>query len=100
MKVGSVVNWDQQVVSELVALRNFARKTWTKTQYIWWLHQKCLCSNQMRMEQDIQMIDYSLWEVIENGNAPLITNVVKGVETTIALITAEEKAQRRQEALY
>ncbi|GKB53895.1 hypothetical protein Tco_0904648, partial [Tanacetum coccineum] len=43
------------------------------------------------------MIDYSLWEVIENGNAPPITKVVKGVETTIAPITAEEKAQRRLE---
>ncbi|GJZ81232.1 retrovirus-related pol polyprotein from transposon TNT 1-94, partial [Tanacetum coccineum] len=37
--------WDQQVVSELVALRKFAKKTWIKTQYIWWMHQKCLCSN-------------------------------------------------------
>ncbi|GJX61565.1 hypothetical protein Tco_0294465 [Tanacetum coccineum] len=43
------------------------------------------------------MIDYSLWEVIENGNAPLITKVVEGVETTIAPTTAEEKAQRRLE---
>ncbi|GKG04471.1 hypothetical protein Tco_0314858, partial [Tanacetum coccineum] len=42
------------------------------------------------------MIDYSLWEVIKNGNAPLITKVVKGVETTIAP-TTEEKAQRRLE---
>ncbi|GKC67008.1 hypothetical protein Tco_1099606 [Tanacetum coccineum] len=70
--------WDQQVVSEPVALRNFAKKTWIKTQYIWWLHQKCLCSNQ-------------------NGNSPPITKVVKGVETTIALTIAEEKAQRRLE---
>ncbi|GJS64826.1 ribonuclease H-like domain-containing protein [Tanacetum coccineum] len=31
----------------------------------------------------------------ENGNAPLITKVVEGVETTIAPTTAEEKAQRR-----
>ncbi|GJS64330.1 hypothetical protein Tco_0678894 [Tanacetum coccineum] len=45
----------------------------------------------------IQMIDYSLWEVIENGNAPPITKVVEGVETTIAPTTAEEKAQRRLE---
>ncbi|GJR48199.1 hypothetical protein Tco_1316302 [Tanacetum coccineum] len=154
--------WDQQVVSELVALRNFAKKTWIKTQYIWWLHQKCLCSNQtfegkstllmgipnehqlkfnsikdaksllqavekrmgtwdqdsvhmvaaskvsmlkpgeyelwrMRMEQYIQMIDYSLWEVIENGNAPPITKKIKGVETRITPTTAEEKAQRRLE---
>ncbi|GKD12112.1 hypothetical protein Tco_1196519 [Tanacetum coccineum] len=51
----------------------------------------------MRMEQYIQMIDYSLWEVIENGNAPPITKVVKGVETIIAPATAEEKAQRRLE---
>ncbi|GJX48005.1 ribonuclease H-like domain-containing protein [Tanacetum coccineum] len=51
----------------------------------------------MRMEQYIQMIDYSLWSVIENGNAPLITKVVEGVETTIAPTTAKEKAQRRLE---
>ncbi|GJW30702.1 ribonuclease H-like domain-containing protein [Tanacetum coccineum] len=51
----------------------------------------------MRMEQYIQMIDYSLWEVIENGNAPLTTKVVEGVETIIALTTAKEKAQRRLE---
>ncbi|GJQ97382.1 ribonuclease H-like domain-containing protein [Tanacetum coccineum] len=51
----------------------------------------------MRMEQYIQMIDYSLWEVIENGNAPQIKKVVEGVETTIAPATAEEKAQRRLE---
>ncbi|GJW41665.1 hypothetical protein Tco_0067510 [Tanacetum coccineum] len=51
----------------------------------------------MRMEQYIQMIDYSLWEVIENGNAPPITKVVEGVETTIAPTTDEEKAQRRLE---
>ncbi|GKE76624.1 hypothetical protein Tco_1542744 [Tanacetum coccineum] len=43
------------------------------------------------------MIDYSLWEVIENGNAPPITKVVEAVETTIALTTAKEKAQRRLE---
>ncbi|GJY55030.1 hypothetical protein Tco_0446694 [Tanacetum coccineum] len=42
----------------------------------------------MRMEQYIQMIDYSLWEVIENGNAPPITKVIEGVETTIAPTTA------------
>ncbi|GJS41192.1 putative reverse transcriptase domain-containing protein [Tanacetum coccineum] len=34
-------------------------------------------------------------EVIENGNAPLITQVVEGVETTIAPSTVEEKEQRR-----
>nr|GEU32064.1 ribonuclease H-like domain-containing protein [Tanacetum cinerariifolium] len=48
----------------------------------------------MRMEQYIQMVDYSLWDVIENGNAPPITH---GVKTTIAPATTEEKAQRRLE---
>nr|GEZ39627.1 hypothetical protein [Tanacetum cinerariifolium] len=40
------------------------------------------------------MVDYSLWEVMENDNAPPITQVVEGVETIIAPTTAEEKAQR------
>ncbi|GKE45301.1 uncharacterized mitochondrial protein-like protein, partial [Tanacetum coccineum] len=48
----------------------------------------------MRMEEYIQMIDYSLWEVIETGNAPPIIKVIEGVETIIAPTTAEEKAQR------
>ncbi|GJW62247.1 retrovirus-related pol polyprotein from transposon TNT 1-94 [Tanacetum coccineum] len=52
----------------------------------------------MRMEQYIQMIDYSLWEVIENGNAPPITKVIEGFETIIAPTTAKEKAQRRGNA--
>ncbi|GJR80684.1 ribonuclease H-like domain-containing protein [Tanacetum coccineum] len=43
------------------------------------------------------MIDYSLWEVIEIGNAPPITKFVEGVETIIAPTTAKEKAQRRLE---
>ncbi|GKC02509.1 hypothetical protein Tco_0994119, partial [Tanacetum coccineum] len=43
------------------------------------------------------MIDYSLWEVIENDNAPPITKIVEGVETIISPATAEENAQRRLE---
>ncbi|GJT40271.1 ribonuclease H-like domain-containing protein [Tanacetum coccineum] len=45
----------------------------------------------MRMEQYIQMIDYSLWEVIENGNALLIKKVVEGVKTAITPSTANRK---------
>ncbi|GJT78331.1 retrovirus-related pol polyprotein from transposon TNT 1-94 [Tanacetum coccineum] len=90
------VNWDQQVVSELVALRNFAKKKLLS-------HKVCLPILKpgeyelwrKRMEQYIQMIDYSLWKVIENDNAPPITKVVEGVDTIIAPITAKEKAQRR-----
>nr|GEU71905.1 ribonuclease H-like domain-containing protein [Tanacetum cinerariifolium] len=37
------------------------------------------------------MVDYSLWEVIENGNKPAVTTVIEGVETTIAPTTAIEK---------
>ncbi|GJT07940.1 hypothetical protein Tco_0842402 [Tanacetum coccineum] len=51
----------------------------------------------MRMEQYIQMVDYSLWEVIENSNASPITKLVKGVKTIIAPAAAEEKAPRRLE---
>ncbi|GKA14714.1 hypothetical protein Tco_0694360 [Tanacetum coccineum] len=46
LRIQDPFKWDQQGVSELVALRNFAKKTWIRTQHIWWLHQKCLCSNQ------------------------------------------------------
>nr|GEX69647.1 hypothetical protein [Tanacetum cinerariifolium] len=42
----------------------------------------------MRMEQYIQMFDYSLWEVIENGNAPPITPVVEDAKS---LLHAVEK---------
>ncbi|GJY80070.1 hypothetical protein Tco_0492821, partial [Tanacetum coccineum] len=32
----------------------------------------------MRMEQYLQCIDYTLWEIIENGNAPIVTKTVDG----------------------
>nr|GEU96439.1 retrovirus-related Pol polyprotein from transposon TNT 1-94 [Tanacetum cinerariifolium] len=51
----------------------------------------------IKMEQYIQMVDYSLWQVIENGNKSPVTTIVEGVETTIAPATVEEKAQRRLE---
>ncbi|GJR19614.1 hypothetical protein Tco_0968141 [Tanacetum coccineum] len=51
----------------------------------------------IRIEQHIQMINYALWEVIENGNTAPKTIVVKGVEKVIPPTTAEEKAQKRLE---
>ncbi|GJY49180.1 retrovirus-related pol polyprotein from transposon TNT 1-94 [Tanacetum coccineum] len=51
----------------------------------------------MRIEQYIQMIDYALWEVIENGATFPKTTVVEGVITLMPITTAEEKAQRRLE---
>ncbi|GJV70166.1 putative ribonuclease H-like domain-containing protein [Tanacetum coccineum] len=51
----------------------------------------------MRIKQYIQMIDYALWEVIENGNITPKTTVVKGVEKVIPPTTAKEKAKKRLE---
>ncbi|GJY62467.1 hypothetical protein Tco_0463124 [Tanacetum coccineum] len=45
----------------------------------------------MRMEQYLQCNDYSLWEVIEYGNAPQATNVVEGVETEVVPLTARRR---------
>ncbi|GJZ51974.1 hypothetical protein Tco_0606489 [Tanacetum coccineum] len=53
----------------------------------------------MRIEQYIQMIDYALWEVIENGATLPKTKIVEGVMTEMPITTAEEKAQRRLERL-
>ncbi|GJZ83567.1 hypothetical protein Tco_0648740 [Tanacetum coccineum] len=43
------------------------------------------------------MMDYSLWEVIENGNSPLPLKTMDGVVTILPYITKQEKAQRRAE---
>ncbi|GKC12496.1 hypothetical protein Tco_1009278 [Tanacetum coccineum] len=51
----------------------------------------------MRIEQYIQMIDYALWEVIENGATLPKTTTVEGVMKEMPITTAEEKAQRRLE---
>ncbi|GJV13882.1 ribonuclease H-like domain-containing protein [Tanacetum coccineum] len=48
----------------------------------------------IRIEQYIQMIDYALWEVIENGNSAPKTTVVEGVKKVIPPTTVEEKAQK------
>nr|GEV02443.1 hypothetical protein [Tanacetum cinerariifolium] len=40
-------------------------------------------------------IDYTLWEIIENGNAPIVTKIIDGKKTIIPPISVEEKAQRR-----
>ncbi|GJT84986.1 ribonuclease H-like domain-containing protein [Tanacetum coccineum] len=51
----------------------------------------------MRIEQYIQMIDYALWEAIENGATLLKTTVVEGVEKVMPITSVEDKAQRRLE---
>ncbi|GJS75020.1 ribonuclease H-like domain-containing protein [Tanacetum coccineum] len=49
----------------------------------------------MRMEQYLQCIDYTLWEIVENSNAPIVTKTINGKETVIPPTSVEEKAQRR-----
>nr|GFD54840.1 hypothetical protein [Tanacetum cinerariifolium] len=51
----------------------------------------------IRIKQYIQIIDYALLEVTENGATFPRTQVVDGVTTVLPTITAEEKAQRRLE---
>ncbi|GKA00765.1 hypothetical protein Tco_0673430 [Tanacetum coccineum] len=43
------------------------------------------------------MIDYPLWEVIENGSTLPKTAVVEGVEKVMPITSAKDKAQRRLE---
>nr|GFA95254.1 ribonuclease H-like domain-containing protein [Tanacetum cinerariifolium] len=47
----------------------------------------------MRIEQYFLMTDYSLWEVILNGDSPVPTRVVQPVAPT----TAEQKLARKNE---
>nr|GEY72532.1 ribonuclease H-like domain-containing protein [Tanacetum cinerariifolium] len=51
----------------------------------------------MRTEQYLQCKDYNPWEIIENGNASIVTKLINGNETIIPPTTIEEKAQRRAE---
>ncbi|GKA03028.1 putative ribonuclease H-like domain-containing protein [Tanacetum coccineum] len=49
----------------------------------------------MRMEQYLQCIDYTLWEILKNGNAPIVTKTIDGKESVIPSTSVEEKAQRK-----
>ncbi|GJV22040.1 putative ribonuclease H-like domain-containing protein [Tanacetum coccineum] len=51
----------------------------------------------MRIERYIQMIDYALLEVIENGATLPKTTVMDGVEKVMPITSAKDKAQRRLE---
>nr|GEZ69102.1 hypothetical protein [Tanacetum cinerariifolium] len=51
----------------------------------------------MRMKQYLQCIDYTLLEIIENGNAPIVTKTVDSKETVIPPTSVKKKAQRRAE---
>ncbi|GJZ05859.1 hypothetical protein Tco_0539652 [Tanacetum coccineum] len=51
----------------------------------------------MMIEQYIQMIDYALWEVIENGATLSKTTIVEGKEQVTPITSVEYKAPRRLE---
>nr|GEX41469.1 putative ribonuclease H-like domain-containing protein [Tanacetum cinerariifolium] len=51
----------------------------------------------MRIEQYFLMTDYSLWEVILNGDSPVPTRVVDGVLQPVTPTTAKQKLARKNE---
>nr|GEV65427.1 ribonuclease H-like domain-containing protein [Tanacetum cinerariifolium] len=51
----------------------------------------------MRIEQYFLMTDYSLWEVILNGDSPVPTRLVEGVAQLVSPTTIEQKLARKNE---
>nr|GEU55646.1 hypothetical protein [Tanacetum cinerariifolium] len=51
----------------------------------------------IRIEQYLLMTDYSLWEVILNGDSPIPTRVVDGVFQPIAPTTTEQRLAKKNE---
>nr|GEX06183.1 ribonuclease H-like domain-containing protein [Tanacetum cinerariifolium] len=51
----------------------------------------------MRIEQYFLMTDYSLWEVILNGDSPVPTRIVEGVAQPVAPTIVEQKLARKNE---
>nr|GEZ05776.1 hypothetical protein [Tanacetum cinerariifolium] len=51
----------------------------------------------MRIEQYFLMTDYSLWEVILNGDSHIPTRVVDGVVQPVASTTAEQQLAKKNE---
>nr|GEZ72944.1 hypothetical protein [Tanacetum cinerariifolium] len=51
----------------------------------------------MRIEQYFLMTDYSLWEVILNGDSPIPTRVVYGVVQPVASTTVEQRLDKKNE---
>nr|GEV97283.1 ribonuclease H-like domain, reverse transcriptase, RNA-dependent DNA polymerase [Tanacetum cinerariifolium] len=51
----------------------------------------------MRIEQYFLMTNYSLWEVILNGDSPTPTRVIEGVPQPVASTNAEQKLARKNE---
>nr|GEV40289.1 retrovirus-related Pol polyprotein from transposon TNT 1-94 [Tanacetum cinerariifolium] len=52
-------------------------------------------TRKMRIEQYFLMNDYSLWEVILNGDSPAPTRVIKGIAQPVSPTTAEQMLARK-----
>nr|GEV77713.1 hypothetical protein [Tanacetum cinerariifolium] len=53
----------------------------------------------MRIEQYFLMTDYSLWEVILNGDSPVLTRVIEGVFSLLLLLLLNKDAKTLMEAI-
>nr|GEY83189.1 putative ribonuclease H-like domain-containing protein [Tanacetum cinerariifolium] len=53
----------------------------------------------MRIKQYIKMMDYALWEVIENGTTLPKSQVMEGVTIAMPITSVEDKAQRNAKQL-
>nr|GEZ33899.1 putative ribonuclease H-like domain-containing protein [Tanacetum cinerariifolium] len=51
----------------------------------------------MRIQQYFLMTEYSLWEVVLNGDSPVLTRIVEGVVQPVAPTTVEQKLARKNE---
>nr|GEV12204.1 hypothetical protein [Tanacetum cinerariifolium] len=56
-----------------------------------------IVKTKMRIEQCFIMTDYSLWEVILNGDFPIPTRFIDGVVQPVAPTTAEQRLARKNE---
>nr|GEU64998.1 hypothetical protein [Tanacetum cinerariifolium] len=54
----------------------------------------------MRIKQYFLMTDYSLWEVILNGDSPVPTRIVEGVSQPVAPTTAENDCPERMNSKH
>nr|GEV83973.1 reverse transcriptase domain-containing protein [Tanacetum cinerariifolium] len=90
------------IAFSMLRLRNIEDSVWFYPQVVSAAKVPILNPNEfdlwkMRIEQYFLMTDYSLWEVILNGDSPVPTRIVEGVVQPVALTTAKQKLARKNE---
>nr|GEW40508.1 retrovirus-related Pol polyprotein from transposon TNT 1-94 [Tanacetum cinerariifolium] len=90
------------VLLDTVVVAAEVLKIYSKSLVLWLLLQNYLSSIanefdlwKMRIEQYCLMTDYSLWEVILNGESPPPTRIVNGVVQVVAPTTAEQRLAKK-----